>query len=172
MAATDKAGLPTIGLLAYTRPRALPVSRLLTTSRLSLRPQPDGSLVLHGLDLDRVVDPDRPPTTRGAEAEELLRRLEEVVSLAERPEIARLQIGRRSIPVDGKTVEGFVGEGEWFYAIATHSGVTLAPLLAEYCVQEVVRGGRVEELSSFRPERFAGLSQRPETPRATVPGDQ
>ncbi|MFC4561681.1 NAD(P)/FAD-dependent oxidoreductase [Nocardiopsis mangrovi] len=172
MAPADAAGQPAIGLLAYTRPRALYPTRLLTTSRLNVRPRPDGGLVLHALDLDRGIDPNRPASTTGPEARELLRRLDEVLVLPGPERIDRMQIGRRAIPADGRTVAGFVGDGRWLYAIATHSGVTLAPVLAEHCAAEVVAGNTVDQLAPFRPDRFADWNGLPETPRALVPGDQ
>ncbi|TCC32212.1 NAD(P)/FAD-dependent oxidoreductase [Kribbella sindirgiensis] len=172
MAPTDSKGLPTIGLLAYTRPRPPRLGRLLTTSRLNVRPQPHGGMILHALDLDRVADPAGDLGTDGPVAAELLDRVEEVLNLDSPVEIERLHIGRRSIPADGKTVSGFVGDGTWLYTIATHSGVTLAPLLADYAVQEIVHGNLVHQLAPFRPGRFANYNQQPEPPRATVPGDQ
>ncbi|RZT27540.1 glycine/D-amino acid oxidase-like deaminating enzyme [Kribbella sp. VKM Ac-2569] len=172
MAPTEAKGLPTIGLLAYTRPRPPRLTRIVTTSRLNVRPQPDGGMVLHALDLDGVVDPAGTVDADGSLAADLLERLAEVVRLDSPAEIERLQIGRRSIPADGKTVSGFTGEGAWLYAIATHSGVTLAPLLADYAVQEIIQGNPVEQLAPFRPGRFATYDQQPATPRATVPGDQ
>ncbi|TCC36206.1 NAD(P)/FAD-dependent oxidoreductase [Kribbella speibonae] len=172
MAPTEARGLPAIGLLAHTRPRPLRLTRLLTTSRLNVRPQPDGSMILHGLDLDSAADPARGADTAGSLATELSERLSGVLRLDGPVEIQRLQVGRRSIPADGKTVSGFTGNGAWLYVIATHSGVTLAPLLADYAAQEVVQGNPVDQLAPFRPDRFATAAQRPETPRATVPGDQ
>jgi glycine/D-amino acid oxidase-like deaminating enzyme len=172
MVPADAKGLPAIGLLTFTRPRPPGLARLLITSRLNVRPRPDGGMVLHALDLDSVADPARRVSIDGPLATDLLERLAGVVCLDGPAEIERMQIGRRSIPADGRTVNGFAGEGAWLYAIATHSGVTLAPLLADYAVQEIIHGDVVDELAPFHPGRFALRSEQPATPRATVPGDQ
>lgn len=172
MAPADGKGLPTIGLLAYTRPRPPRLGRPLTTSRLNVRPRPDGGMVLHALDLDRLADPAHGVSIEGPEATELRKRVREILCLDSPTEIERIQVGRRAIPADGKTVSGFAGDGEWLYAITTHSGVTLAPLLADYAVQEIVHGEAVDQLTPFRPARFATYSEQPVPPRATVPGDQ
>jgi D-hydroxyproline dehydrogenase subunit beta len=172
MAAVDAIGLPTIGLLVSTHPMPPPITTILTTSHISLRPKPEGGLLLHALDLDPETDPSAVPGIDGPEANELLDRLEQVVELDERPGIARVQVGRRAIPVDGRTVAGFADDARQFYAIATHSGVTLAAALAEFCVEEVVHRNAIAELENFRPDRFRSMTGPVTTPRATVPGDQ
>jgi glycine/D-amino acid oxidase-like deaminating enzyme len=41
--------------------------------------------------------------------------------------------------------------------VATHSGVTLAPALAELVASEVLEGSDREELRPFRPGRFGSV---------------
>jgi glycine/D-amino acid oxidase-like deaminating enzyme len=40
------------------------------------------------------------------------------------------------------------------YVIATHSGITLAPLLGELIAEEIVSGEMSDLLAPFRPDRF------------------
>lgn len=47
-------------------------------------------------------------------------------------------------------VPGTVG----MYVVATHSGVTLAPILGKFVAQEVLGGEKVAMLARYRPERF------------------
>jgi glycine/D-amino acid oxidase-like deaminating enzyme len=46
-----------------------------------------------------------------------------------------------------------------YYAIVTHSGVTLAPYLAAAAAGEILAGRLDPRLSAFRPDRF-GSSNR------------
>jgi glycine/D-amino acid oxidase-like deaminating enzyme len=41
------------------------------------------------------------------------------------------------------------------YVSVTHSGVTLAPILARHATREIVDGDRVDALARYRPERFS-----------------
>merc|ERR1719253_1645631 len=66
--------------------------------------------------------------------------------------LSREEAGR-PMPRDGLPVAGFVGPG--LYAVASHSGVTLGPLLGELVAGEISRGVRYDLLESFRPARFA-----------------
>ncbi len=62
-------------------------------------------------------------------------------------------IGIRPIPADGFSAVGRVASVDGLYVIVTHSGVTLAPILAELAASEV--HGAVERLlEPFRPDRF------------------
>jgi len=49
-------------------------------------------------------------------------------------------------------VVGWARDG--LYVVATHSGVTLAPALAELVASEVIDGADRAELARFRPGRF------------------
>jgi glycine/D-amino acid oxidase-like deaminating enzyme len=40
------------------------------------------------------------------------------------------------------------------HVAVTHSGVTLAPIIARHTTDEVLHGSRVGELAPYRPERF------------------
>jgi glycine/D-amino acid oxidase-like deaminating enzyme len=62
-------------------------------------------------------------------------------------------VGLRPLPVDGLTIAGWVPVVAGLYVIVTHSGVTLAPILAELAAREV-EGALDPALAPFRPERF------------------
>ena len=55
----------------------------------------------------------------------------------------------RPWPRDGMPVIGHILSN--VYAVLTHSGVTLAPLIGELVTLELVDGARVELLDRFRP---------------------
>ena len=46
------------------------------------------------------------------------------------------------------------------HVAVTHSGVTLAPIIARHTAEEVLHGSRVEMLAPYRPERFSTRIER------------
>jgi glycine/D-amino acid oxidase-like deaminating enzyme len=140
-------GSPAVGLLAYTRPTTIRLGRLLTTPKLNVRPDGDGRLTLQALDLDATAD-----TATGPE---FLRRLAEVLHGGDRAELEGVRVGFRVLPLDGQTVAGHVDGADRVYVIATHSGVTLAPLLGRLAAAEIVDGDCAAILEPFRPQRFS-----------------
>jgi glycine/D-amino acid oxidase-like deaminating enzyme len=59
------------------------------------------------------------------------------------------------MPADGITIAGRLDGSGRIYVVATHSGVTLAPLLGRLAADEVVQDGEADLLAPFRPQRFA-----------------
>jgi glycine/D-amino acid oxidase-like deaminating enzyme len=53
--------------------------------------------------------------------------------------------------LDGRTVCGWLTDR--VYVALTHSGVTLAPFIAD-CVRQELQGDEAHELVDFRPDRF------------------
>ena len=144
MADPDAPGSATVGYLAYTRPTPVRLGRVLTTPRLNVRPDGGGRLVLQALDLDNSADPAIAADADGAIAREFRSRVGQVLRGADAVELEVVRVGQRAIPVDGLTVAGHVDEGERSYVVATHSGVTLAPLLGRLAAAEIVDGTRAE----------------------------
>ena len=68
--------------------------------------------------------------------------------------LERVSLGWRVMPVDEFPIVGFAEECPNLYVVATHSGVTLAPLIGEYAVREILEGVRVEMLAPYRLRRF------------------
>ena len=58
----------------------------------------------------------------------------------------------RPMPTDGLPVVGFVEPG--LYAIVTHSGITLGPILASLAAGEITEDIRCDLLAPYRPSRF------------------
>ena len=59
----------------------------------------------------------------------------------------------RPMPTDGLPIVGFMEEG--LYALVSHSGMTLGPLLSSLAASEIAKGVSCELLSSYRPSRFS-----------------
>ncbi|GAA1209873.1 FAD-binding oxidoreductase [Pseudonocardia alaniniphila] len=170
MVDTTRAGSAAVGLLAATEPVAVRLSRVLTGPQLNVRPDGGGRLLLQGLDLDARADPAVPLTPGGVEGKELLGRLAQVLRSTADAEIATVRLGQRALPGDGLTVAGFTDGDAWFYVVATHSGITLAPLLRRLVAGEVF-GEESGLLTEFRPGRFGDGQQAAVAP-ARQPGEQ
>lgn len=63
-------------------------------------------------------------------------------------------VGARPMPLDGLPMVGHVPSVSGMYMVATHSGVTLAPIIGKLAAQEIMSTERVAILSKYRPERF------------------
>ena len=64
-------------------------------------------------------------------------------------------VGIRPMPRDGFPAIGFPSRVPNMYVALMHSGVTLAPLVAELAALEIVDGARVEALEPYRPDRIS-----------------
>lgn len=167
MADPDAPGSATVGLLGYTGPTAARLSAVLTTPGLNVRPDGGGRLVVQGLDLgEDDADPGNPPATDGPLAEELLARLERLLHGTEGARLESLRVGQRPLPADGLTAAGWLGgdrdgngPGSRVYVLATHSGMTLGPLLGRLAAAEIVDGERDGLLEDFSPDRLTGADQ-------------
>ncbi|MEW2457240.1 NAD(P)/FAD-dependent oxidoreductase [Streptomyces albus] len=158
MADPEAAGSATVGFLGYTAPLATRLDRVLTTPTLHVRPEGGGRLVVQGLDLDADADPAAVPDTTGPHARELISRLRGLLAGTEGARLDSLRVGQRAMPADGLTVAGFGADGS-VYTIATHSGITLGPLLGRLAAEEIVRGKESALLAAFRPDRFTGVDK-------------
>jgi len=87
-------------------------------------------------------------------ANELLSRAAEYVPGLKGATAVPVPVGYRPMPLDGFPVVGFSPKAPKVYLALTHSGVTLAPLLAQLATMEIVDGAQVELLSDYRPSRF------------------
>ena len=87
-------------------------------------------------------------------ADELLARAAEYVPGLRDASAIPVPVGYRPMPVDGFPVLGFSPKAPNVYLALTHSGVTLAPLIAQLATLEIVDKARVDQLSDYRPERF------------------
>ena len=66
--------------------------------------------------------------------------------------IKKVEIGWRPLPLDGKPVVGFLNDVE--YIATMHSGISLAPIVAELVRDELMFNVKSELLNDFRPQRF------------------
>jgi glycine/D-amino acid oxidase-like deaminating enzyme len=168
----DAPGSATVGLLGYTAPLPTRLNLVLTTPELNVRPEGGGRLVVQGLDLDAHADPANPPGTGGQHAAELCRRLDALLADASAARLESFRVGQRAMPADGLTVAGFLDQRSRIYALCTHSGITLGPLLGRLAAQEVVTGNAAGQLADFRPQRLIGATDLPALRPARFAGQQ
>lgn len=143
------------GLLVLTPRVPTPVQRILHAPQCSIRSDSGGRLMLHVDELDSELRPEAPPGPSAPLAHEVtLHAAQTLPGLAGvTPEATR--VGIRPIPADGLSAVGPLPGLDGYYAVVTHSGVTLAPFLAQVVANELVHGRTEPLLEPFRPGRFA-----------------
>jgi glycine/D-amino acid oxidase-like deaminating enzyme len=151
---------PTVGLLVLTPPVRAGLRRIVHTSRVDVRPDGAGRLMLHADDGDTAVAAETEPAPTLAIARDLAERAARVLPGigAVAPEAVR--IGIRPIPADGFSAVGAMPGVDGYYVVVTHSGVTLSAFLARAVARELVDGISVAQLAPFRPGRLIN-SARP-----------
>ena len=87
-------------------------------------------------------------------ANELLARAAEYLPALRGASAVPVPVGYRPMPLDGFPVVGFSPKAPSVYLALTHSGVTLAPLIAQLATTEIADGARVDLLKDYRPSRF------------------
>ncbi len=122
-------------------------------------PEFNGGLKIGSDDVDGMVLGDHSPHTMRRAGQELLDRAgAHVPALAGvRVEDCGLGIGVRPYPEDGKAIFGAFPGATGLFIVATHSGVTLAPVIGRH-MATLVGGGRPEtDIAAFSLDRFAGF---------------
>ena len=142
------------GLLAVTSHPTAPLGRVVHAPGIHLRPDASGGLLLGAADLDGLVTDTSSPEAASAVAARLLERAARVFPPARAVRLVGSRIGVRPMPVDGQTIAGRIPGLANAWVLATHSGVTLGPLLGRVIAGEIVGGTPSVVLAPFRPERF------------------
>lgn len=160
------------GLLASVAVVGHGLDRVLSTDRVNLRPDGPDALIAQCLDLDRHAGRDAAPGA-ALEAEFAAR----VGRLLDRPDVRVewLRVGHRVIPRDGVSVVGPLDGSPRspIWALVTHSGITLAPLLADSMAAELTDGALDRSLDEFRPTRFSSAARASSSVAApALPGEQ
>ena len=135
------------GLLALTKPLDKVLNGLVISPRAHVRQRPDGRLIA-GTDF-AGADPGEFPDQV---ASEILETLNDLINMPSGIELESYSVGYRPTPEDGVSIAGCVQPG--VSVAVTHSGITLAPILAKLLASEILTGARDPLLASFGPERF------------------
>ncbi len=139
-------------ILAYTSPLPVQLRSLVFSPQLNVRPDGGGRLVLQSIKLDDYLSGESDLSPSGVLAEEYRKRIGRLLPFLPPHAIQELRVGRRSLTADGLPAVGWLGED--IYVAATHSGVTLAPVLADIAADEILAGTEHVNMAGFRPRRL------------------
>jgi glycine/D-amino acid oxidase-like deaminating enzyme len=142
------------GILAVTSRPAQPLGRVVHAPGIHLRPDASGGLLLGAGDVDGLIDETTSPETMRTVAARLLERAAGVFPAARDVHLVDARIGVRPMPADSQTIAGRIPGCANAWMLATHSGMTLGPLLGRLIASEIVGRAPSATLAPFRPERF------------------
>lgn len=138
------------GILVHTKPQPRLLDRVVFAPGSTIRQMVDGRIVSSNAHEGANLDLD--PTELGRR---ILASASKYLPQIENAEIERVSMGQRVIPADSFPIVGFAPKLEQLYVSVTHSGITLAPVLARLAATEILDGVKVDLLDGFRPSRFA-----------------
>lgn len=125
------------------------LDRIVQAPGVHFRQKPDGRIIAGGQIVGGAGTADTPVAEEG----EIFQKVAELLDFAGAIESATL--GYRVMPADEYPIVGFAETCPNLYLTATHSGVTLAPIIGESAAIEILDGVRQPHLSPYRPARFA-----------------
>jgi glycine/D-amino acid oxidase-like deaminating enzyme len=145
---------PTPGLLVLSSPAPTTLRCLAHSTTINLRPAGGSRILMASFPIDDLLDLDMPESSCRDYAAEILRRATAILPDLEGSTVDSYRVGIRAIPADGFPVVGALPGVEGFYAVATHSGVTMGPFLGRLAAAEILTGVRDNRLETFRPDRL------------------
>ncbi len=151
----------TRGVLIYTSPVAVWVSRVIHAPQIHLRPDGAGRLLLHTHDLDGGVSVSDTGVTSVDQAavETVLQAARTLYPGIHAATIESVRVGERPIPRDGLPVLGRAVELPNFHFAVSHSGATLCVHAGDLVAAEALGVEAGEALAPFRFERLQSASQ-------------
>jgi glycine/D-amino acid oxidase-like deaminating enzyme len=159
--ALDRLGVPlpdatAPALLVCTTPVATPLRVVLNTPQVSLRPTPDGCLVMDaGWSGREVAEVDGSYRVPDNTVPGLLDEASAVLAGRPRLEVASVGVGPKPVPGDGHPVIGRLDGVDGYFVAFTHSGATLALVVGELLADEILGRAPSPLLAPFRLTRFA-----------------
>nr|WSY48790.1 FAD-binding oxidoreductase [Streptomyces sp. NBC_00886] len=144
---------PTVGLIGTTGPITSGIRHVIHAPGISIRPARNGGVTFS--DSSTGAQWQLNDTRIWTVPATLLERAQALYPSLRNATTQTVTLGTRVLPNDGVTIADWIAEKRTFYAIATHSGVTLAAHLATAVADDVVHGTRHESLVPFGLSRFA-----------------
>ncbi|MEO8243824.1 MAG: FAD-dependent oxidoreductase [bacterium] len=140
------------GLTLTTHPLPPLLSHIIASPALELRQDRQGRLIAP---LAASHQSDSADIVAGLPADLATTALRHIQALLPgvTPTVQKITLANRPVPVDGLPVVGPTGIPGLSLAVM-HSGVTLAPLIAELLTAELITGKPADLLATFRPARF------------------
>ncbi|BBJ37906.1 hypothetical protein SSPO_006240 [Streptomyces antimycoticus] len=147
------------GLVGESVPLAEPLHAIVATPGVDLRPAPGNRVCAISWPVDALLAPtastDVPPEA------DLLSRCAAILPAFR--SLGGTRIGVRPVPEDGLPLVGPHLQAPGLYTITTHSGVTLAPLLAALAAEELTTSVPEPTLAPYRPDRDTSQPIRDES---------
>ena len=147
---------PTLGLLVVSTPVVTRFRGLVHTPSVNLRPDGGSRLLMASFEIDRKLHQSTTPEMLQQFANQIFTRARTILPALEGASVESFKVGVRSIPKDAFPVVGPIKGLEGFYVIATHSGVTLGPVLGRIAAKEILTSETDDRLEPFRPDRLIG----------------
>jgi glycine/D-amino acid oxidase-like deaminating enzyme len=139
------------GVLVHTTPQPAFLGSVVFAPGNTIKQNPNGRVVSGGGHEGSSLT-----TTPREQAVQILRVASRYFPQLKDATIENVTVGQRVLPTDGFPILGFLGGYRNLYVAATHSGVTLAPVIGQYVTQEVLDGVALDPLAPYRPGRFPG----------------
>ncbi|MFT4081066.1 MAG: FAD-dependent oxidoreductase [Nocardioides sp.] len=141
------------GLVVRLRAPGRLVHTAMHTPKVEIRPDSQGRILLHSRRVDALLE--SLDVDDNAQAVDMLMKLAvEVVPALRGSDTQEARIVCRPIPLDGLPSLGRLHELGGYYEAVTHSGVTLAPAIADLLSAAIIRSESRPELTTFSPDRF------------------
>ena len=140
---------PSPGVLAHTTPQARLLDRVVLAPGANIKQNPDGRIVT-GSDFGGTPTLD----TSKELGERLLHSAARFLPKLKGAALENVTLGYRVLPQDEYPILGFTERCANLYIAATHSGITLSPLVGQLAALEILDGARAELLKPYRPSRF------------------
>ena len=137
------------GILVHTTPQRPVIDRIVQAPGVHFRQKLDGRIVAGG----QIVGGAGTAQTPEADELEIFARLGEFLGFA--GAIEQVTLGYRVMPADEYPIIGYAEKCPNLYVAATHSGVTLAPVIGELAAIEILDRVQQPQLAPYRPARFA-----------------
>jgi glycine/D-amino acid oxidase-like deaminating enzyme len=141
------------GLLVRIAVPDEPLSHLMHTPRINVRPDGPGYVLLHHDTVDERLSDDF-AGTEDPLCVELLERARLLLPALEEAEVVEARFGMRPVPADGHSCVGALSAIPGYYEAVTHSGVTLGPLIGRLLAREILTGEVDPLIAPFRADRF------------------
>lgn len=142
-----------IGIISTTGPVNSGMRHIVRATGIAMRPARNGGITFADHPTGGKWDIDDPRIWTVPAL--LLERARELYPSLQNVSTENVSLGIRVLPEDGLTIADRLTDHPSIYAVATHSGVTLAAHLAESVADEVLNGRRHDSLESFGLSRFA-----------------
>jgi glycine/D-amino acid oxidase-like deaminating enzyme len=147
----------TRGVLVYTSPVAVSVSRVVHAPHVHLRPDGAGRLLLHSEEIDGAAQPSDSGTVdvERSAVDKVIEAGRALYPGIRAATVESVRVGERPIPGDGLPVLGRAVELPNFHFAVSHSGATLSVHAGDLVAAEALGADHGGALAAFRYERLA-----------------